>query len=153
MDSFSVLSHSINDTLNYGAYVAKNCKDNVIILLQGDLGTGKTTFVRGLADGFGVKIKANSPSFNLLNIYKGNEFTVYHIDAYRENFLSWDSLMLDDIICEPFCCVIEWPEHFFDLPAEYLQISINFKIQENSRLVTFDIKNEEKLTSFRSIFE
>ena len=109
----------------------KNHEKAFVIGLQGDLGSGKTTFVQGFAKGFGVKEKVLSPTFVIMKKYG----TFYHIDCYRlENSkelleLGWDKIMSDpqNII------LIEWPERVKDiLPAEV--IMVRFKtISQNKR--------------------
>ena len=109
----------------------KNHEKSLVIGLQGDLGSGKTTFVQGFAKGFGVKEKVLSPTFVIMKKYG----TFYHIDCYRlENSkelleLGWDKIMSDpqNII------LIEWPERVKDiLPAEV--IMVRFKtISQNKR--------------------
>ena len=109
----------------------KNHEKSLVIGLQGDLGSGKTTFVQGFAKGFGVKEKVLSPTFVIMKKYG----TLYHIDCYRlENSkelleLGWDKIMSDpqNII------LIEWPERVKDiLPAEV--IMVRFKtISQNKR--------------------
>ena len=109
----------------------KNHEKALVIGLQGDLGSGKTTFVQGFAKGFGVKEKVLSPTFVIMKKYG----TLYHIDCYRlENSkelleLGWDKIMSDpqNII------LIEWPERVKDiLPAEV--IMVRFKtISQNKR--------------------
>lgn len=140
----TLISRSPEDTANYGRKLARVLRgESVILLLFGDLGSGKTTFVRGLVDGFGGSLSANSPSFNILNIYDTSKgYTIYHIDAYRGAKVSWESLMLDDIIESPFCCAIEWPENFQNLPT-YPTVKAKFSLfQKNSRFLT--ISTEEK---------
>ena len=109
----------------------KNHKKTLVIGLQGDLGSGKTTFVQGFAKGVGVKEKVLSPTFVIMKKYG----TLHHIDCYRlENSkelleLGWDKIMSDpqNIV------LIEWPERVKDiLPSEV--IIVRFKtISQNKR--------------------
>ncbi len=151
---YTFRSFSTKDTIKYGHFLAKCCvnRNNIILLLHGELGAGKTTFVHGLSQGLGVVEDISSPSFNLLNIYHTAEYNVYHIDAYRDLHISWESLMLDDIICEPFCCIIEWPEHFYDLPGGYPILSMDIKILSDSRLFTLSTNNNQLASEIRQNF-
>jgi tRNA threonylcarbamoyladenosine biosynthesis protein TsaE len=72
-------------TLQAGAQIGQNLRGGELIELRGDLGSGKTTFVRGLAQGMGSKDKVHSPSFTLSNEYKAGQLTLYHFDFYRLN--------------------------------------------------------------------
>lgn len=133
-------SHSAEETASYGHILAQTLgSENVILLLYGDLGAGKTTFVRGLVDGFGGVDNVGSPSFNLLNIYRSPRYMICHIDAYRDEDVSWEDLMLDDILDSPFCCAIEWPEHFHDLP-DYPVIQLKFEMFQNTRSLTLSTR-------------
>ena len=86
------------------------------IVLKGDMGAGKTTFTQGLAAGWGIKQAVTSPTFNLLNCYRGESWTLLHLDAYRlRPGDATDVLLLDELKKEPWCLVIEWPENVPDL--------------------------------------
>lgn len=148
---YTFVSRSMEDTFNCGHAFARaicdeNYNEDVILLLFGDLGAGKTTFMRGVIDGFGGPQGANSPSFNILNIYKAEQRTICHIDAYRDANISWESLMLDDILCSPFCCAIEWPENFHNLP-KLPTIKLYLKMFGDQRLLTFSSENEDLICS------
>lgn len=80
------------------------------LALHGDLGVGKTTFVQGLARGFGIQNAVTSPTFTLFTLHRGSR-TLVHLDAYRlENEAGVDALMLEDFLTSPFCLAVEWPE-------------------------------------------
>ena len=81
------------------------------IALHGDLGVGKTTFVQGLARGFGIHEPVTSPTFNIYNVHRGPRRTLVHLDAYRlENPRQVEDLLLEDFLQTPWCLAIEWPE-------------------------------------------
>lgn len=82
MSDYVIYSNSPDDTLNAGYELAKKLKPGDIVALNGDLGLGKTVFVKGIAGYFRVKEYVVSPSYTLLNIYKG-EIEIYHFDIYR----------------------------------------------------------------------
>lgn len=103
---------SVAETETLAAELASILPAEATLALHGDLGAGKTSFVRGLANAWGIQGPITSPSFNLLNLYKGQR-TLVHIDAYR--FQSPDhaeSLLLDDFLTPPYCLAVEWPERF-----------------------------------------
>lgn len=80
------------------------------LALHGDLGVGKTTFVQGLARGFGVTHTVTSPTFAIYSIYHGR-FTLVHLDAYRlETAQEIEDLLLEDFLTPPWCLAVEWPE-------------------------------------------
>ena len=82
MKEYVVYSNSPDDTLNAGYEFAKSLKKGDIVALNGDLGLGKTVFVKGIASYFRVKDYVVSPSYTLMNIYEG-EVNIYHFDIYR----------------------------------------------------------------------
>lgn len=107
---------SPEESFSLGKVIATQLPDNCLLLLEGNLGTGKTTFIKGLAAGMGIQENVSSPSFNLLLSYTGLR-NLYHIDAYRcPTELNLDDLCLEDIVFEPFILAIEWPEKVQNLP-------------------------------------
>ncbi len=90
-----------------------------VLALHGDLGAGKTTFVRGLARAWGITEPVTSPTFNLYTLYDG-ERKLLHLDAYRlESGADLDALMLEDFLTSPWCLAVEWPERIAEtIPPE-----------------------------------
>jgi tRNA threonylcarbamoyladenosine biosynthesis protein TsaE len=112
MKSFSVLSRSTTQTQAWGRRVGRLLKGGEIIGLSGELGSGKTCFVRGLAQGLEVDKKAwvRSPSFTLINEYDGR-LPLYHIDLYRlEGVNEIEELNLREVLFSEGVSVIEWVE-------------------------------------------
>jgi tRNA threonylcarbamoyladenosine biosynthesis protein TsaE len=103
------------DTRNLATSFAKLLPHNSSIALIGDIGTGKTTFVGGLAHGLGMSDVIRSPSFNILNIYPAG-VALLHIDAYRLDGSeeATEALMLNDFLVPPYCLVVEWPERLYN---------------------------------------
>lgn len=110
---------------------------NHVLAMHGDLGAGKTTFIRGLARGWQIEDPVTSPTFNLYTIYSG-ERQLIHLDAYRLNDgADLDSLMIEDFMRPPWCFAIEWPERIADsIPSEawHLHLSIDSTMQHHIRL-------------------
>ncbi len=96
-----------------------------VIILTGELGAGKTTFVRGLARGLDVSDDISSPSFTLLNLYRGR-MEVYHFDFYRlEEEEELRELDLEEYFYGPGVALVEWGDKFPGLlPAEYLEVNL-----------------------------
>jgi tRNA threonylcarbamoyladenosine biosynthesis protein TsaE len=83
---------------------------DTVLALEGDLGAGKTTFVRGLVRGLGVTGDITSPSFALLNVYEGQR-QIFHVDAYRLTCPeAFDDLLIWDLAKSPWNVIVEWPE-------------------------------------------
>ncbi|MGI6782504.1 MAG: tRNA (adenosine(37)-N6)-threonylcarbamoyltransferase complex ATPase subunit type 1 TsaE [Acholeplasmataceae bacterium] len=141
-----VLTNSAQETIKLGSKIGENIKSPVVILLDGNLAAGKTTFTQGLAKGLGLPQIVNSPSYTIMKHYPGNKFDLYHLDLYRLDNIGEDFDLeeyLDDGVV-----VIEWPFRVKELlPKEYLLIEIN-KTGENNREFKFTprgIKYEEVL--------
>ncbi len=81
------------------------------LALSGDLGAGKTTFVQGLAKGWGIQKPVTSPTFNLYTFYEGKR-NLIHFDAYRLNSAAQaEDLVIEDFLHSPYCLAVEWPEN------------------------------------------
>lgn len=112
-----------------------------VVLLEGDLGAGKTTFTKALAKGLGVKRNVNSPTFTILKQYEGEQYAFNHLDVYRladsDEDIGWDEIFYGDAIS-----VVEWA-HLIEenLPEEYMEIRIIYS-GETSRKMVFVPKGE-----------
>ena len=78
-------SCSLSETENIAQNIAKNLVGNEIIAFFGDLGVGKTAFIRGIAQYFNIENEVSSPTFSIINEYQTDKFTIYHFDMYRVN--------------------------------------------------------------------
>jgi tRNA threonylcarbamoyladenosine biosynthesis protein TsaE len=120
-----ILTNNAEETEALGIRFAQSLAPDTSIALHGNLGVGKTTFVKGLAKGFGIQQTITSPTFNLFAIYEGT-FQLVHLDAYRLNRNdSVESLMLDDFLRSPYCLVIEWPDN---IDTSLLQDAIHLEL-------------------------
>jgi tRNA threonylcarbamoyladenosine biosynthesis protein TsaE len=108
-------THSAEETTQLGRELALELKPGTIVLLRGDLGAGKTTLVKGIAEGFQAA-KADdvtSPTFTLIHEYRGPEVVLFHIDLYRiDTQRELDTLALDDLMDSNSILLIEWGEKF-----------------------------------------
>ncbi|CAH0418781.1 tRNA threonylcarbamoyladenosine biosynthesis protein TsaE [Periweissella ghanensis] len=95
-----------------------------VILLDGDLGAGKTTFTKGLALGLGIERNIKSPTFTIIREYKTGRLPLYHMDVYRLEDGGGDELGLDEYFNGNGVCVVEWSQFVAsELPTEYLKIA------------------------------
>lgn len=126
---------SADETKALGEKIASSAKPNMVFLLDGDLGAGKTTLTQGIARGLGVKRNVTSPTFNILKIYKGT-MPLYHIDAYRLEGIHQD-LGFDEFLDDDGITVIEWSQFVPQLvPPEHMMISIRL-LNDDERELTF----------------
>lgn len=116
---------SHEDTLNLGKKIGDVLKPGDILLLEGNLGAGKTTFTQGLAEGLGVDEFVNSPTFVIINEYFSGHLPLYHMDLYRLE----DEAQLYDLGVEEYffgngVSVVEWPEIALSLlPEAYTRLT------------------------------
>ncbi|HAM39599.1 MAG TPA: tRNA (adenosine(37)-N6)-threonylcarbamoyltransferase complex ATPase subunit type 1 TsaE [Elusimicrobia bacterium] len=131
-----LISKSTEDTQKIGLNIAKKIKKKDIIFFIGSLGAGKTVLVQSICKGFKVKDFVNSPSFKIVNEYKGR-FKIYHIDLYRLNSTKEiEELGLEEYIYGEGIALIEWADKLGkkNLPEKRIEIKIRIK-NENERYI------------------
>ena len=120
MPEEEIITRSAEETIQWGREFAKRLKPPVLVLLTGDLGTGKTTLTKGLVSGLGAANEndVTSPTFTLVHVY-GKQAKVYHADLYRiESFYDFETLGLEDMFAAPAVAILEWSEKF-PLPSPW----------------------------------
>jgi tRNA threonylcarbamoyladenosine biosynthesis protein TsaE len=136
MPKVSLISNSEEETKLCAHSLAAQLKAGDIVLLKGDLGAGKTTFVKGLAKALKVgPKKVNSPTFVLMNYYKG-KLPIYHFDLYRlEKSKEIDTVDFDEYFYGDGISLIEWPERLGEYkPQHYYLVELKHK-GENTRSI------------------
>jgi len=142
------ITQSAEETQKIGENIVKSLKKTTVVALYGDLGSGKTTFVQGLAKGLGIKEKITSPTFNIIRQYKlkaksskGKSETkklkaLYHIDLYRIESTDLKNLGIEEILNnKESLVVIEWAEKMKEfLPKEKIDIYFEYS-DENKRKI------------------
>lgn len=120
-----VTTTSEQETAAAGATLATTLQPGDVVLLSGDLGAGKTAFVRGLARGLGIDPgDVTSPTFTLIQEYRGGRLVLHHIDLYRLSAREVDDLGLDDLIDEGGVVAIEWPDRWSRPPAGAIDVAL-----------------------------
>ena len=125
-----IISSSAQDTLKIGGAIARHLKPGDILCLYGDLGSGKTVLVKGIAQGLGIKKeKVISPTFVLIRQYQKSRIPLYHFDLYRlENEGEIINLGYEEYFYDQAVAVIEWADRLKSLkPAQSLSIRLDFK--------------------------
>jgi len=115
MDARELTTHSAEETVAFGRTLAELLSPPKIVLLRGDLGAGKTTLVKGIAEGFQAASEEDvtSPTFTLVHEYRGPRANLYHIDLYRiDTPRQLETLGLDDLVAPNSILLIEWGEKF-----------------------------------------
>jgi tRNA threonylcarbamoyladenosine biosynthesis protein TsaE len=130
-------SHSVTanpgETRLFAAEFARHLPAGTVLSLIGDLGAGKTEFVKGLATGLGTNDEVTSPTFTLVHEYRGGRLVLFHMDFYRLNEESeLDELGLEDYLTAGGVCAIEWGDKFRKrLPQD--SVSIRFTIHDQDK--------------------
>ena len=127
------ITHSAEATIALGRELAPTLKDARLVLLRGDLGAGKTTLVKGIAEGLYAASQddVTSPTFTLVHEYRGPEVSIYHVDLYRiDTPRELDTLGLDELLAEPGNLVLlEWGEKF---PRFEQERDVEIRIERSS---------------------
>lgn len=133
------ISHSPEETEAFAARLGTAMQSECLIGLSGDLGAGKTQFVKGLARGLGVKERVHSPTFALLNIYGGGRLPLFHLDLYRlESQEQIVAAGLEEYFSPGGVAVVEWIERWHGpKPARYRQFNFEF-VSENERRILYE---------------
>ena len=125
----TIITHSPEETIRLASCLAKSLRRGDFIALLGDLGAGKTMFVKGLAGGLGIKdhLYVNSPSFVVLKEYRGKK-DLYHFDVFRLDLKSFcETLDYEKYFYGDGITVVEWADKIKDvLPEDYLEVGIAF---------------------------
>jgi tRNA threonylcarbamoyladenosine biosynthesis protein TsaE len=121
---FEIETATPAETAAIGAELVSIVDAGAVIALQGDLGAGKTEFVKGFADGAGSRDVVSSPTFAILNTYVGRRWPVFHFDLYRiANDSELAELGFDEYLFGEGVCLIEWPERASGwLPSEAVRL-------------------------------
>jgi tRNA threonylcarbamoyladenosine biosynthesis protein TsaE len=123
-----VATASAEETRSLAAELAAALPPDSTLALHGDLGAGKTTFVQGLAHGFGIVEPVTSPTFTIFTLHRRTTAgTLVHLDAYRlDDPRQIEALILDDFLVSPWCLAVEWPEKIAAwIPDNALHLALN----------------------------
>jgi len=135
--SEEIITHSAEETTRWGREFAKKLKPPVLVLLSGELGSGKTTLTKGIVAALGAATEdeVTSPTFTLVHVY-GQAEKVYHGDLYRiESFHDFETLGMEDLFATPGVVILEWSERF-PLASPWPQVRIRLEhLQGDSRRI------------------
>ncbi|WP_367881609.1 tRNA (adenosine(37)-N6)-threonylcarbamoyltransferase complex ATPase subunit type 1 TsaE [Lactobacillus sp. YT155] len=121
------------ETIELGKKIATSLKAGDVVLLDGELGAGKTTLTKGIAKGLDIDGNIKSPTFTLVREYRNGRIPLFHMDMYRLENSDPFEVGIDEYLSESGICVIEWSEFITELlPADFLRIEIK-KIGDESR--------------------
>jgi len=139
-DGESRLTRSEDETAGVARELAATLKAGDVVLLSGNLGAGKTAFVRGLASGLGIDAEdVSSPTFTLVHEYRGGRLTLYHADLYRLEKIATEDLGLEEMGIADGVLAIEWPDRLAHalLGAREVHLEI---VDDTSRRISYSIR-------------
>ena len=138
MGTREITTHSAEETIAFGRSLSEILAPPKVVLLRGDLGAGKTTLVKGIAQAFEAAKEEDvtSPTFTLIHEYRGPSTTLYHIDLYRiDTARELQTLAIDDLVASNSVLLIEWGEKFSRFERER-DVEIRLEsIGENDRRI------------------
>ena len=136
-----IITNNASETMELGHKIARVASNGSVFCLTGDLGAGKTTLVRGIAQALNIKSVVQSPTFNIMKIYFDGIKPLIHIDAYRLADVNTDIGLDEYIGYETGLTVIEWPMYIKQLlPDNSIEINI-VNLGENTRKITINSDN------------
>ena len=130
----ATLTTSEEETSAVGARLGASLQPGAVVLLYGDLGAGKTAFVRGLAEGVGAPAdEVSSPTFTIVQEYPGR-LTLYHVDLYRLEEREVDDLGLEELVLGEGVVAIEWAERWRGRPDDVIEVRIEDAGEDRRRI-------------------
>ena len=130
---YKITTRSEFDTIEFAQNIESEKFENMVICLDGELGSGKTVFTKGLANALGIKESVTSPTFTIIKEYNDGEIPLFHMDVYRLDG-NTDGVGIEEYFTKGGITVIEWSKTIKDiLPEERLEIK--FKIVDETKRV------------------
>jgi len=147
------ISHSPGQTQRLGARLAAHLEPGDQVLLEGTLGSGKTVFAQGVAQGLGITEPVTSPSFTLIREYREGRLPLFHIDLYRIGSLAEvEALGLEEYLLDAGVALVEWPDRAMALFPPYrleVHLSIVAETKRDVRLEPYGQRYHHLLTAFK----
>lgn len=150
---YNFISRSEQDTINFAYKMAKYLKKGNIIVLSGDLGSGKTKFTQGILKYFNLEDEISSPTFTIVNEYNSENINIYHFDVYRLSNSDEFYAIGGEEYFNNGICIIEWGEIIEDiLPNDYIKINFTKDIKhENYRNLELSALGQSSKSIINSI--
>lgn len=143
----NITTNSEQETIKLGEKIASQLKKGMIIVLSGDLGSGKTKLTEGILTYFGLENEISSPTFTIVNEYNTQNLNIYHFDVYRLSDIDEFSAIGGEEYFEKGACIIEWGELIEEiLPKDYVKISFFRDLEnETKRNIKIEVFGNVKL--------
>lgn len=141
MDTFQLEDEA--QTIEFGNALGQLLKPNDVVLLDGDLGAGKTTLTKGIAQALGIKRYIKSPTYTIIHEYNDGKMPLFHMDAYRLEDGGAEDLGFEDYFNGDGITVVEWSEYIQDfLPDEFLTVHLERNHDNTKRFATVEPHGE-----------
>ncbi|MBI5476401.1 MAG: tRNA (adenosine(37)-N6)-threonylcarbamoyltransferase complex ATPase subunit type 1 TsaE [Ignavibacteriales bacterium] len=136
----TIITKSEIETINSGREFSLNIRSGTTVALSGDLGSGKTRFIKGVCDGLGVREHVSSPTFTIVNEYRGSTLKIFHFDFYRINSAAeLKEIGFEEYIEGGGVCLIEWADRVQEiLPDKRYDIIFKLGNNESERIITIE---------------
>lgn len=139
-----VYTKNEEETKDLAKRIARLLKPNMTLLLEGQLGAGKTTFTKGVAEELGIKRIIKSPTYTLIKEYTDGKLPLYHMDLYRMEDMEEEDLGLEEYFYGEGVTLVEWGSFMAeDLPKEHLKVSIEVNSETGERELTLEAQGKE----------
>lgn len=133
MKTFDFISHSETETMDFAYNLASKLHTGDVIVLSGDLGSGKTKFTEGFLKFYGLNNEISSPTFTIVNEYKSDSVNIYHFDVYRLSDVDEFYAIGGEEYFSSGICIIEWGELISEaLPKDYIHISFSRNFSDDN---------------------
>lgn len=142
-----IITNSEQETVEFAYKIAKQLNKTTVIVLTGDLGSGKTKFTEGILKYYGLENEISSPTFTLVNEYNTEAFNIYHFDVYRLSDEEEFYAIGGEEYFEKGACIIEWGEMIENiLPKNYIKLSFSKDEEnENKRIINIECFGDSNL--------
>lgn len=150
---FNLVVSNEQELIKLACLTAEHLTSNMTLLLDGELGAGKTTFTKGLAIGLNITSLIKSPTYTFVKEYTTGRLPLYHMDVYRLENVGGEGLGFEEYFERDGVCVVEWSQFIEEqLPVDFLIIHIERLIDdENARLITFKAQGEKYSNLIKNI--
>ena len=150
--TYGYMTSSAEETIELGRLIGEQLRGGDIIAYKGSMGAGKTTMTRGLTLGMGLGDQAFSPTFALVNEYRGRELTLYHFDMYRiTSAADLETTGFYDYMSDDSVIAVEWSENIAEeLPEGHIVITLE-RVDDDTRIIAID--GDERFAHLRDRYQ